>query len=90
MERDRHWSDRDWCSACVLVELPTGFSVALVPLWFCWFGSVMDEILESLSPKDRERESHPCVNLHREKLPQLDAVTVRIDEGKMSVLVAKG
>ena len=31
------------------------------------FGFVRNEILEPLNPKDRERESHPCVNLHREK-----------------------
>ena len=39
--------------------------------WFCWFGLVRNEMLQSLKPKDRERESHLCVNLHREKLPQL-------------------
>ena len=72
MERDQYWSDRDWCSwlefvfACVIEDLPTSFSVALVHLWFCWFVSV-----SSQNPKDRERESHPCVNLHREKLIRL-------------------
>ena len=44
--------------------------MALLHLWFCCFGSVRDEILQPLSPKDRERETHPCANLHREKLPQ--------------------
>ena len=36
-------------------------------LWFCWFGLVRNETLQSLNPKDRERESHPCVNLHQER-----------------------
>ena len=76
MERDQCWSDPDWCSwlelvfACLIEELLTGFPVALLPVWFCWFGLVRNEILLSLNPKDRERESHPCVNLHREKSPQ--------------------
>ena len=67
MERDQYWKDRDWCLwlefvfACVIEELPTGFSVTLWHPWFCWFGSVRNEILQSLNPKDRERESHPCV-----------------------------
>ena len=38
---------------------------------FDFVGLVRNEILQSLNPKDRERESHPCVNLHREKLLQL-------------------
>ena len=77
MERDQRWSDRDWCawlesvSACLVVFLPTGFTVALYHLWFCWFGLMKHEILQSLNPKDRMRESHPRVNLHREKLLQL-------------------
>ena len=45
--------------------------MALLHLWFCWFGLVRNEIFQSLHPKDRERESHPCVNLHREKEFQL-------------------
>ena len=53
------------------VFLPTSFSVAILHLWLCWFGLVKNEMLQSLHPKDGERESHPCVNLHREKLPQL-------------------
>ena len=77
MERDRYWSDPDWCSwlefvvACLTEELPTGFSVALLHLWFCWFGLLRNELLQPLTTKDRERESHPCVNLHREKLFQI-------------------
>ena len=61
MERDQYWSDPDWCSwlkfvvACLNEELPTGFTVALLHLWFCWFGLVRNEILQSLNPKDRER-----------------------------------
>ena len=43
------------------------FTAALLHLWLCWFDLVRNEILQSLHPKDRERESHPCVNLHREK-----------------------
>ena len=68
MERDQCWSDRDWCawleyvSACLVVFLPTFLTVAFHHLWFCWFGLVS---------KDRQRESHPCVNLHRERLLQL-------------------
>ena len=40
MERDQRWSDRDWCSwlasvfACLVEELPTSFTVALLHLWF--------------------------------------------------------
>ena len=73
MERDQYWSDRDWCSwlesvfACLVEDLPTSFPVALLHLWFCWFGLVRNEILQSLNLKDREREYRPCVNLHREK-----------------------
>ena len=84
MECDQCWSDPAWCSglelafACLTEELPTGFSVALLHLWFCWLGSVRNEILQSLNPKDRERESHPCVNLHREKLPQLQNNYVKL------------
>ena len=51
--------------------LPTSFRVALYRLWFCWFDLVKNEILLSLNRKDREREFHPCVNLHREKVLQL-------------------
>ena len=60
MERHQYWSDRDWCacmesvSARLVVSSSTRFFVALLHLLF-W------------SPKDRERESHPCVNLHRER-----------------------
>ena len=67
----------DWCawlqsvSACLVECLPTGFPVALLHLWFCWFGLVRNEVLQSLNPKDRVREAHPCVNLHREKWFQL-------------------
>ena len=61
----------EFVSACAIEEMPTGFPVAFLHLWFCWFVSVRSEILKSLNPKDRERESHPCVNLHQEKLFQL-------------------
>ena len=77
MERDQCWSDRDCCAwlefvlACLVECLPTSFPVALLHLWFCWFGLVRNEIPQSLNLKDRERESHPCVNLHRERLLQL-------------------
>ena len=77
MERDQYWSDRDWCArlesvfARLIECLPTGFPAALLHIWFCWFGLVRNEILQSLNPKDRERESHPCVTLYREKSPQL-------------------
>ena len=42
----------------------------LTHLWFSWFGLVRNEILQPLNPKDGERESHPCVNVHRERLLQ--------------------
>ena len=58
------------CFACLTWELPTSFLVALLN-FCCWFGLVRNEILQSLNPKELERESHPCVNLHREKLLQL-------------------
>ena len=63
MERDLCWSDPGWCSwlelvfACLIEDLPTGFPVALLHLWFCWFGLVTNEILQSLNPKDVERRS---------------------------------
>ena len=52
--------------------------MALYHLWFCWFSLMKNEILQSLNPKDRERESHPCVNLHREKLLQLPLNCVKL------------
>ena len=73
MERDQQWSDRDWCawlesvSAYSVVFLPTSSPVTPYDLWFCWFGLLRNETHQSLNPKDREREFHPCVNLHREK-----------------------
>ena len=63
MERGQCWSDPDWCSwlefvlACLTEELATGFPVALLHIWFCWFGLVSNEILQSLTPKDQARES---------------------------------
>ena len=56
--------------ACLVECLPTSFTVALLHHWFCWFGLVRNDILQS-HRKDRERESHPCVNLHREISLQL-------------------
>ena len=47
-------------------RFPRGSLTSLVLL--VWFGLVRNEILQSLNPKDRERESHPCVNLHRKKI----------------------
>ena len=58
MERGQYWSDRDWCSwlesvfACLVEELPTSFTVALLHLWFCWLGLEWNEKLQSLKPKD--------------------------------------
>ena len=84
MERDECSSDRDWCawlefvSICSVEYLPTDFPVALLHLWFCWFGFVRNEILQSLNPKDQEQESHPCVNLHRERLLQLPWNSVKL------------
>ena len=77
MERDQHWSDRDGCAwleflcACFVDDLPTSFPVALLHLWFCWFGLVKNEILQTPNPKDRELESHPYVVQHPEKLSPL-------------------
>ena len=45
----------------------TGFPVTLQDLSFCELGLVRNAILQSLSPKDREREYRPCVNLRQEK-----------------------
>ena len=58
MERDQCWSDPDWCSwlelvfACLTEELSTSFDVALLHLWFCWFGLVGNEILQSPNLKE--------------------------------------
>ena len=77
MEREQYWSDRDRCAwlesvfACLVVFFADRFLVALLRLWFCWFCLVRNEVLQSLNPKDRERESHPWMNLHRERLFQL-------------------
>ena len=54
--------------ACLIEELPTDFCVALLHHWFCWFGLVRNEILQSPNPREWERESHPCVNLHRKEM----------------------
>ena len=35
-------------------------------------------LLRSLNPKDREREFHPCVNLHRERLLPLRQSSVKL------------
>ena len=57
MERDQHWSDRDWCSwlklvfACLTEELPAGFFRGSLTSLFFWFGLVRNEILQSLIPK---------------------------------------
>ena len=40
--------------------------VALLHLWFRWFGLVRDDILQLLNPEDQVLEFHPCVNLHRD------------------------
>ena len=51
------WSDRHWYSwlelvfACVIEELPTSFSLTLLHLWFCWFGSVKNENFNHKMPK---------------------------------------
>ena len=72
MERDQCWSDPDWCSclklvfACLIEELPTGFPVAPFTSLVLLFGLERNEILQSLSPKDRELVFQPCVNLHQE------------------------
>ena len=55
-----------------------GLPVALWHRWFCWFGFVLNEILQTQNHKDREREFHPCVNLHREKQLQLLLNCVRV------------
>ena len=73
MERDQCWLDLDRCPwlesvfACLVDCLPTSFPVGLLHLWFYWFGSVKNEIRQLLNPRDREQDSHPCVNMHREK-----------------------
>ena len=63
---------------CLSVCRQTVFPVALLRIWFCWFGLVRNEILQSLNPKDRERESRPCVNLHQERLLQLPSNCVKL------------
>ena len=79
MERDQCWSDRGrrallgFVFQCFVECLRTGFLVALYYIFdfvgLVWWGR--NEILQSLNPKDRERESHPFVNLHREKQCQI-------------------
>ena len=66
MERDQCWLDPGWCSwlefvsACLTDELPTGFSVALVHLWFCWFGLVRNEIT-SITKSQKSRAGIPSM-----------------------------
>ena len=84
MERDQHWLDQDRCAwlesvfTCFSECLPTRFPVTLLHVWFCPFGLVRNKTLQSLDPIDRERDSHPCVNLHREKLLQLPLNCVKL------------
>ena len=52
--------------------------MALLHLRFCWSGLVKNEKLQSPNPKDRKRESHPCVNLRQEKLSRLLLTCVRL------------
>ena len=47
---------------CMFGWLNVCRQVSPVLLLHLWFGLVRNEILQSLSPKDQERESHPCVN----------------------------
>ena len=81
MDRDQNWSDRDWCSwlesvfARQVEELPTGSTVALTHIGFCWFGSMRNETLQLLSPKDQAREFRPCVNLH----PQTETSSASVE-----------
>ena len=57
----------EWCYACLIWQLLTGFPVALS--WVHLFCSVRNEpnILQSPNSREWERQTHPCVNLHREK-----------------------
>ena len=75
MERDQCWSDPDWCSwlelvfACLIDELPTGFTVAL---WhpfvlLIWFGEEWNTSITKFL-RSRAGESHPCVNLHSREI----------------------
>ena len=57
------------CFACVAWQLPTGFHVVLS--WVHLFCLVRNEILQSLNPREWEREYRPCVTLHREKWFQI-------------------
>ena len=45
--------------------------MALLHLSFCCFGLKRNVMLQSPNPRGRERECRPCVNLLREKLPQI-------------------
>ena len=62
---DQAWLE--FVHACFVDDLPTSFPVALLHLWFCWFGSVKNEILQSLNPKDQVRVYRPSSFLHRKK-----------------------
>ena len=48
-------------SHVLTLELPTCLPVALLHLWFCWFGLVRHEILQTPNPREWEREYRPCV-----------------------------
>ena len=80
MERDQYWPVRCWklISHVWLTACRQGFSVTLLHLWFCWFGSVGNEMLHLPNAKNRERESHLCVNLHRKRLFQLPGKCVKL------------
>ena len=72
MERDQYWSNL-WSTRLVGIcfrmfgrttdRLTRGSLTSLV-LLVCF---LKNEILQSLNPKDREREYRPCVKLHRER-----------------------
>ena len=89
MERDQYWSDRDWCAwlvsvfACFVECLPTSFTVALLHLWFCWFGLVRNEILQSLDPK-RSRAGIP--SMRKPASREINSTSVELSETEVCFL----
>ena len=56
-----------WCSwfesvfACLIEDLPTSFTVALLHLWLCWFVLGRNEILQSLNKSQISRAGIPSM-----------------------------
>ena len=85
---DGTWSDQDWCAwlesvfACLVECLPTSFPVALLHLWFCWFGLMRNEILQSPNPTQRSRAGIP--SMRKPASREITSASVELCETEVS------